>query len=141
MVATVNSSEGLRGPATVIKKGGGWSIAVALVFIILGTTPIVEPGLASLAVTILVGCPLVFCGAAHFIAAFISGGGTGRLIWQAIVGIAYVIAGVYFLTHPIAGLGMLSLLLVGIILVETALQFIAHFWTRNEGAWWLRWTD
>ena len=128
---TTNPSEGLRGPAT-IRKASGWFIAMAVVFIILGIMAIVEPGVAGLAVTILVGWLLIFGGVAHLIAAF-SGGGAGRVIWQAIVGIIYVIGGVYFLTHPLLGLGTLTLLLAGIILAEAVMEFIAYFRSRNQG--------
>lgn len=136
-MATANPSEGLRGPATIVKKASGWFIAMAVVFIILGIMAIVEPGVAGLAVTFLVGWLLIFGGAAHLIAAF-SGGGAGRVIWQVIVGIIYVAGGVYFLTHPLLGLGTLTLLLAGIILVEAVLEFIAYFRTRNDsGSAWL----
>jgi uncharacterized membrane protein HdeD (DUF308 family) len=91
---------------------------------------------AGLAVAVLVGWLLIFGGGAHLVAAF-SGGGAGRVIWQVIVGIIYVIGGVYFLTHPLLGLGTLTLLLAGIILAEAVLEFFAYFRTRNEGgsAW------
>jgi uncharacterized membrane protein HdeD (DUF308 family) len=105
---------------------------MAVVFIILGFMAIVEPGVAGLAVTILVGWLLIFGGVAHLIGAF-SGGGAGRVIWQVIVGIIYVIGGVYFLTHPLLGLGTLTLLLAGIILAEALMEFIAYFRTRNQG--------
>jgi uncharacterized membrane protein HdeD (DUF308 family) len=130
-MATANPSEGLRGPAK-IKKASGWFIAMAVAFIILGIMAIVEPGVAGLAVTILVGWLLIFGGVAHLIAAF-SGGGAGRVIWQVIIGIIYVIGGVYFLTHPLLGLGTLTLLLAGIILAEAVMEFIAYFRTRNQG--------
>jgi uncharacterized membrane protein HdeD (DUF308 family) len=131
-MATANPSEGLRGPATIIKKASGWFIAMAVVFIILGIVAIVEPGVAGLAVTILVGWLLVVGGVAHLIAAF-SGGGVGRVIWQVIVGIIYIVGGFYFLTHPLLGLGTLTLFLAGIILVEAVMEFIAYFRMRSEG--------
>ena len=130
-MATANPSEGLRVPAT-LKKASGWIIAMAVAFIILGIMAIVEPAIAGLAVTVLVGWLLIFGGGAHLVAAF-SGGGAGRVIWQVIVGIIYVIGGVYFLTHPLLGLGTLTLLLAGIILAEAVMEFIAYFRTRNQG--------
>jgi uncharacterized membrane protein HdeD (DUF308 family) len=54
------------------------------------------------------------------------------------LGIIYIIGGVYFLTHPLLGLGTLTLLLAGIILAEALLEFIAYFRTRGEaGSGWL----
>jgi uncharacterized membrane protein HdeD (DUF308 family) len=105
---------------------------MAVVFIILGIVAIVEPGVAGLAVTILVGWLLIVGGAAHLIAAF-SGGGAGRVIWQVIVGIIYIIGGFYFLTHPLLGLGTLTLFLAGIILAGAVMEIIAYFRMRSEG--------
>jgi len=136
-MATANPTEGLRGPATIIKKASGWFIAVAVAFIILGIFAIAEPAIAGLAVAILVGWLLILAGVAHLSTAF-SGGGAGRVIWQVILGIIYVIGGVYFLTHPLLGLGTLTLLLAVIILAEAALEFVAYFGTRREsGSVWL----
>jgi uncharacterized membrane protein HdeD (DUF308 family) len=93
---------------------------------------IIEPGVAGLAVTILVGWLLIFGGVAHLVAAF-GGGGAGRVIWQVLIGILYILGGVYFLTHPLLALGTLTLLLAVIILMEAALEVIAYFRTRSEG--------
>ena len=136
-MATANPSEGLHGRSTILKKASGLFIAMAVVFIILGIFAIAEPEVAGLAVAILVGWVLIFGGAAHVIAAF-SGGGAGRVIWQVILGIIYIVGGVYFLTHPLLGLGTLTLFLAGIILAEAALEFAAYFRTRSaSGSGWL----
>jgi uncharacterized membrane protein HdeD (DUF308 family) len=136
-VAIANPSQGLQGSAAIIKKGSGWFMAMAVVFIILGMMAIIEPGIAGLAVALLVGWLLIFGGAAHLIAAF-SGGGAGRVIWQVLLGMIYAIGGFYFLTHPLMGLGTLTLLLAVIILAEAVLEFIAYFRSRREsGSGWL----
>jgi uncharacterized membrane protein HdeD (DUF308 family) len=136
-MATANPTEGLHGAGTIIKKVSGWFIGLAVVFIFLGMLAIIEPGVAGLAVTILVGWVLILGGGAHLIAAF-SGGGAGRVLWQVLIGIVYIIGGFYFLTHPLLGLGTLTLLLASIILAEGVLEIIAYFRTRGEGgAGWL----
>jgi uncharacterized membrane protein HdeD (DUF308 family) len=136
-MATANPTEGLRGAGTIIKKASGWFIAMAVVFILLGMMAIIEPGIAGLAVTILVGWVLIFGGGAHLVAAF-SGGGAGRVIWQILIGIVYIVGGLYFLTHPLLGLGTLTLLLAVIILMEAVFEVIAYFRTRGqEGSGWL----
>jgi uncharacterized membrane protein HdeD (DUF308 family) len=131
-MATANPTEGLRGAGTIIKKASGWFIAMAVVFILLGMMAIIEPGIAGLAVTILVGWVLIFGGGAHLVAAF-SGGGAGRVIWQILTGILYIVGGLYFLTHPLLGLGTLTLLLAVIILMEAVFEVIAYFRMRGEG--------
>ena len=131
-MAIANPTMGLHGPG-IIKKASGWFLAIAVVFILLGIMAIVEPGVAGLAVAILVGWLLIFGGIAHLIATF-SGGGAGRVIWQVILAILYIVGGIYFVTHPLLGLGTLTLLLAGIILAEAVLEFIGYFRTRSEGA-------
>jgi uncharacterized membrane protein HdeD (DUF308 family) len=136
-MATINPTEGLRGAGTIIKKASGWFIGMAVVFILLGMMAIIEPGVAGLAVTILVGWLLLFGSVAHLVAAF-SGGGAGRVIWQALIGIVYILGGVYFLTHPLLALGTLTLLLAVIILTEAVFEIIAYFRMRSaRGAGWL----
>jgi uncharacterized membrane protein HdeD (DUF308 family) len=121
----------------MIKKTSGWSIGIAVVFIVLGMLSIIEPGVAGLAVTVLVGWLLIFGGAAHFIAAF-SGGGAGRVIWQVLIGIVYVLGGFYFVIHPLLGLGSLTLLLAIFILMAAVFEAIAYFRTRGaHGSGWL----
>jgi uncharacterized membrane protein HdeD (DUF308 family) len=136
-VSTANPTEGLRGAGKIVKKASGWFIGMAVVFILLGILAIVEPGVAGLAITILVGWLLIFGGSAHLVAAF-SGGGAGRVIWQVLIGIVYIVGGFYFLTHPLLGLGSLTLLLAVIILMEAVFELTAYFRSRSEsGSGWL----
>jgi uncharacterized membrane protein HdeD (DUF308 family) len=131
-MATTNPTEGLRGAGTIIKKASGWFIGMAIVFILLGMMAIIEPGVAGMAIAILVGWLLIFGGVAHLVAAF-TGGGAGRVIWQVLIGIVYALGGVYFLTHPLLALGTLTLLLAAIILMEGIFEVIAYFRMRGEG--------
>jgi uncharacterized membrane protein HdeD (DUF308 family) len=136
-MATANQIEGFRGANTIIKKTSGWLIGIGVVFILLGMMAIIEPGIAGLAVTILVGWLLIFGGLAHLIAAF-SGGGAGRVIWQVLIGILYIFGGIHFLTHQLLALGTLTLLLAVIILMEAVFEIISYFRMRGErGSGWL----
>ncbi len=131
-MATSNPTEGLRGAGTIIKKASGWFIGMAILFILLGMMAIIEPGVAGWAITILVGWLLIFGGVAHLVAVF-TGGGAGRVIWQVLIGVVYIVGGLYFLTHTLLGLGTLTLLLAVIILTEAVLEVIAYFRMRGEG--------
>ena len=131
-MATVNLTHDLPGPARVIKKASGWVIAMAVVFIILGVIALAESGIAGLAVTILVGWLLIIGGVTHLIAAF-RGRGFGAAVWQVFVGAIYILGGFYFLTHPVLGLGTLTLVLAGIIVAEGVMEFFAYFQTRTAG--------
>jgi uncharacterized membrane protein HdeD (DUF308 family) len=132
-MATANSVEGLRSPQGLAKKITGWYIAAAVLFIVLGIFAIIEPGIAALAVTLLVGWLLVVGAVFHFVAAF-KGGGAKQVIFQVLIGILYAVGGLYFLTHPIMGPATLTLILAGIILAEGVIEVISYFRLRREGA-------
>jgi len=132
-MATSNATGGLRGPGELVKKATGWFIAIGVLFIVLGIFAIAEPFAAGLGVTLLVGWLLVIGAVAHFIAAF-KGGGARHVILQLLVGIVYLIGGLYFLTHTIMGVGTLTLLLSGVILAEGVLEVLAYFRLRNMHA-------
>ena len=132
-MATATTPQGLRGPREVAKKITGWYIAAAVVSILLGMFGIIEPGVAGLGVTLLVGWLLVLGAAMHFVAAF-KGGGAKQVIFQALIGIVYLIGGIYFLTHTIMAVATLTLLLAAIILAEGVLEVISYFRMRSEEA-------
>jgi uncharacterized membrane protein HdeD (DUF308 family) len=90
-------------------------------------------GVAGLAVALLVGWVLIFGAVAHFVTAF-KGGGTKQVIGQVLIGLVYLIGGIYFLTHTIMGVATLTLLLGGIFLAEGVIEIVAYFKTRLEGA-------
>jgi len=136
-MATSNATEGLRGPGTLVKKATNWFIAVAVLFILLGLFAIAEPFAAGLGVTLLVGWLLVIGAVAHFFAAF-KGGGAKHVTLQLLVGIVYLIGGLYFLTHTIMAVGTLTLLLSGVILAEGVLEIVAYIRLKSaHGAPWL----
>jgi len=130
-VASTNPTQGLSGAASVVRKASGLYIGMAVVFIILGLLAIVEPTVAGLAVTILVGWLLIFGGGAHLVAAF-------SVIWQVLIGIVFIAGGIYYLTHPLLGLGTLTLILAVIILMAALFELIAYFASRGAaGSGWL----
>jgi len=136
-MATSNATQGLHSPGALVKKASGWFIAVAVLFILLGLFAIAEPFAAGLGVTLLVGWLLVIGAVAHFFAAF-KGGGAKHVLLQVVVGIVYLIGGLYFLTHTIMGVSTLTLLLTGVILAEGVLEIVAYFRLKSvHGAPWL----
>jgi uncharacterized membrane protein HdeD (DUF308 family) len=103
-----------------------------VLFIFLGIVAIAEPVVASLAVTILVAWLLIFGGVTHLIGAF-GGEGWGRAVWQLILGILYIAGGIYLRMHYLVAVGTLTLFLVGILLAEAVVKFIAYVRTPSEG--------
>jgi uncharacterized membrane protein HdeD (DUF308 family) len=131
-MSTTNPEGRLSGPVTIVRKAGRWLTVMGIVFVVLGVLAIMEPAVAGLAVAILVGWVLIFGGVAHGIAAF-GGGGAGRVAWQLIVAAIYVVAGLYFLTHPLLGLGTLTLYLAVVLFVEAVMEIGAYFTVGGEG--------
>jgi len=132
-MATASSAQGMQGPLRVAKKVTGWYIAAAVLFIILGMFAIVEPAVAGLGVTLLVGWLLIFGAIAHFIGAF-KGGGAKHVVLQILIGIAYLVGGIYSLTHPLLAIGTLTLLLAAVIFAAGVLEIISYFRLKGEGA-------
>ena len=131
-MSATNPEARLSGPATIVRNAGRWLTVMGIVFVVLGMLAIVEPAVAGLAVAILVGWLLIFGGVAHGISAF-AGGGAGRIVWQLIVAAIYAVAGLYFLTHPLLGLGTLTLYLAVVLLVEAVIEIVAYFMVGREG--------
>jgi uncharacterized membrane protein HdeD (DUF308 family) len=132
-MATIGSTHGLQGPLRFVKNITGWYVAAAVLFIVLGVIAIVEPAVAGLGVTLLVGWLLIFGGATHLIGAF-KGGGAKQVIFQVLIGIVYVIGGLFCLMHPILAISTLTLVLAAVILCEGVLEVVSYFRLKGEDA-------
>lgn len=132
-MATASPAESLQGPVESARKITGWYIAAAVLFIVLGMLAIIEPALAGLAVSRLVGWLLVFGGVSYLIGAF-KGGGAKQVGFHILVGLAYLIGGFYCLMHPLLAIGSLTLLLAAVILVGGVLEIISYFRLKGENA-------
>jgi uncharacterized membrane protein HdeD (DUF308 family) len=131
-MSATNPDGRLSGAVTIVRNAGRWLTVMGIVFVVLGMVAILEPAVAGLAVAILVGWLLIFGGIAHGMSAF-AGGGAGRVVWQLIVAAIYVVVGLYFLTHPLLGLGTLTLYLAAVLLVEAVIEIAAYFMVGREG--------
>lgn len=132
-MATPDSVQGLQGLLAAKAKITGWYITTAVLFILLGAFAVVEPAAAGLGVTVLVGWMLIFGGVAHLIGAC-AGGAAKEIIFQIAVGIAYLVAGRYSLTHPHLAIGTLTLLLGAVILTGGVVEIISYFRLKSQDA-------
>jgi uncharacterized membrane protein HdeD (DUF308 family) len=103
-----------------------------VLFIVLGFLAIVEPLVAGLAVAVLAGWALLAGGVIHAISAF-RGAGARNVIWHIVLAVLYLFGGIYFVSHPLLGLGTLTLFLALILLVEGVVWIAAYFQIRAEG--------
>jgi uncharacterized membrane protein HdeD (DUF308 family) len=124
-------------PIPEFRGAGVWFITGAVAFIVLGTLALLAPLVAGLAVAALVGWLLLVGGLMHGVNAFRSDSIT-RAVWQSLVGAFYVIAGLYFLAHPLIALGTLTIALACVLFFEAIMDLIAWLATRHEdGGGWL----
>lgn len=132
-MATPSPVQGLQGLSQAARKITGWYIAAAVLFIVLEMLAVMEPFVASLAVSRLVAWLLIFGAVIHLIGAF-KGGATKQVFLQGLAGLAYLVGGYYCLRHPLLALGTLTLVLAAVILGGGALEIVSYFRLRRENA-------
>ncbi|HZL69426.1 MAG TPA: DUF308 domain-containing protein, partial [Candidatus Limnocylindrales bacterium] len=112
-----------------IKRASGWSIALGVLMIVLGFIAILAPWEFGVLIVLVVGWAAIFNGAAQLIYAFRTHSG-GRAILEALLGLIYIVAGVYLLMHPAGGLLALTLLLACFLLVYGVVALVLAFHMR-----------
>jgi uncharacterized membrane protein HdeD (DUF308 family) len=105
--------------------------------IVAGILAIIMPPAAGIAVTILVGWLLIFSGVAHLVFGWHTRT-TGGLLLEVLLGIVYILVGVYLLLNPVTGLVSLTLALTIYLFAEGILEFILAIRLRPlPGSGWL----
>jgi len=113
------------------KRVTGWNIFAAVLFILLGLFAVIEPATAVVGFARLLGWLLIFGGVAHFIAT-LKGGGAKRVFFQILSAIAFVLGGLYILTHPQLAIGTLTALLALVIFAAGVFDIITYFRLQRE---------
>lgn len=121
----------------VFKKVTGMSIGLAVLMIVLGFLAVALPLATGIGVSILVGWIVVFGGFTYVAYAF-TAEGAGAFLWRMLIGIVYVVGGIYLLFHPALALQSLTLVLAAILIAEGVLQMIVFFKFRSlPGSGWV----
>jgi uncharacterized membrane protein HdeD (DUF308 family) len=119
------------------KESVGWSIALSVLMIVAGIFAIALPVSAGFGVELFVAWLLIFSGCAHFVFAWHTRS-AGGFVWESLLGVLYVVTGIYLLMHPVAGLASLTLALAIYLLLEASLEFAMGFAVRPLRGWgWL----
>lgn len=117
-----------------MKKASGASIALGVLMIVAGLIAMVEPGVSGLFIALIVGWSAIFNGFAQILYAFRTHGGM-HVALEIILGIIYIIAGVYLIMHPVGSLFALTLLLACFLLVYGIFALVLAFRMRPHNGW------
>jgi len=122
---------------TTLKKASGWAIAYAILIILAGFASLMLPFASGIAIAILVGWLLVFSGVFHAADAF-HAKGVGAFLWRFLVGIVYIVGGLYIAFHPAFGLLTLTFVLGIILLIQGVIGIASFFRHRTlPGVGWI----
>jgi len=126
-----------QGPVDMVRHASTLSIVWGIFLIIFGMVAIGSPFLAAVAVSVVIAWLIVFAGVVHLILAF-QAHGAGRLIWKLLVGLAYLVFGVYLIVHPVLGVASLTLALACLFVIEGILDIVLFFKMRPmQGSSWV----
>ena len=105
--------------------------------IVLGLLALAGPLATGIAVTAIVAWGLLLLGFLHFCFAWRTRG-AGSLLWEVLIGALYCFVSIFLLTHPLAGLVTLTLLLGTYLLIKGIVEVIGGLSGRGvPGSGWL----
>lgn len=117
-----------------VRRSSGFSIVLGILMIIAGIIAMFSPWEAGLVITLVVGWCAIFNGVAQIVFGFRTHGGW-HILLEIVLGIIYIIAGVYLLMHPVGGLLALTLFLAAFLLVYGIFALVLAFQIRPARGW------
>jgi uncharacterized membrane protein HdeD (DUF308 family) len=115
---------------SLVRKATGWSIIWGLLMVVFGVLAIALPLASSVGIVLLLAWLILLAAVAHFIFAFHSHS-IGGFLWKLLLAILYGFTGFYLLSHPIAGVASITLLLAVFLLVEGIFEIVLYFNIRK----------
>ncbi len=120
-----------------LKRFNGIFIGSSILMIVVGILAIVLPLAAGIGISVLVSWLIFLMGFAYLVYAF-AARGVGGFLWRLLLGIFYVVGGLYLAFHPGLGLVSLTLVLAFILFAEGLMQIAVYFSLRAlPGSGWL----
>jgi len=117
-----------------IKRASGWSIALGILMILAGMFAICAPLIPGVVVVYIIAWTAIFNGGAQIVYGFRAASG-GRLVLEVLLGLLYVVAGLFILTHPLGGLLALTLIIASFLLVYGVIAVVLAFQMRPIPGW------
>jgi uncharacterized membrane protein HdeD (DUF308 family) len=107
-----------------------WLTTIAILMIVLGVIATAFPFFATVASTLVFGWVFIFAGIAQIVYAFQSRG-AGQVVWKLILGLLYLLAGIFVLANPLEGVLAFTLVLGITIFVQGIIQVSIAFQLRR----------
>jgi len=119
--------------------GSGWMTAIAIVMIVLGIIAIVFPFFATITSTVLFGFLFILAGISQIAYAFQSRG-AGQFVWKIILGLLYLLSGIFVMLNPREGAIAFTIVLGITIFLQGMIQVSLAFqmrWISFNWGWML----
>lgn len=124
-------------PVDIFARFAGFSIGLAVLMIVLGMVAIVKPFAAGIGISLFLAWLIVLGGFAYLIYAF-SAGNPGSFLWRTLIGVVYIVGGIYLVLHPAIALASFTLMLAAILIAEAVIQVVTFFELRAlPGSGWI----
>lgn len=131
------NTETQTAPVDIFRRVTGLSIGLAVLMIVLGLAALLKPFAAGLGISLFIAWIIVFGGVVHLFYAF-AAGSAGSFLWRTLIGVAYIVGGIYLLKNPSIALASFTLMLAVILIMEGVFQLITFFELRVlPGSGWL----
>jgi uncharacterized membrane protein HdeD (DUF308 family) len=123
--------------STTLKRVTWLAIVWAVIFILCGIISLMLPVVAGISTAIVLSILIIIAGVVHLTTGPISGS-FGGYLWRTLVGIVYIIGGIWLFMHPVMGLISFTFVLGIIFVIEGFLAIISFFSARKTtGSAWL----
>lgn len=105
---------------------------LGILLLLAGLLSIAVPLFGGIAASVFFGWLILLAGIAHLVYAW-SERGAGAVLWQILIGIVYVIAALYMLILPVAGVVAIALVLAIYIALEGIFELVVFSSVRRLG--------
>lgn len=122
--------------ATIPKPASGWSILFVLM-IVAALFALALPWAATFGAVVVIGWLLVF-GCVFQALHAVQSKSIGSILWKLVIALFYLVAGLYFLAHPVLGMAAVTLAIAIFFLAEGIADVVTYFRGRNSaGSGWI----
>ncbi len=114
-----------------IKQNSGWTIALGVLFVVLGILALLTPVMTGVSVSLAVGVLVAISGVARLVYAFKA----GHQVWPYVMGALGVVAGIYMATHPLVAVGTMIMLLALYLFTVGVCEIMMAWQLRPAKGW------